>query len=734
MASSNPPSSEDIPFILDNVSETRLSLGAQGEQLEVEANTANSSRYQTLNAIRREDVLVIQRAIDLRLDREVAIRRLSGSSRVTEEEHRQFAQEAKVAAKLSHPAILPVHDWFVDERGDACVVTNWIDGESLHQTIIGAYSETQSPITSRSKFDDITRCLIQRLVTVCDAVAHAHKQGFVHRNLNSFEILHSDDTPVIARWHHACEMIDDVQLRTSELKIVGSPETMPPEQARGKIDEVGPWSDIYSLGAILFEIATGTHPFSGLANEERLRRIRLGKTESARKIQPAIPPSLVAIIEKAMALDIGQRYVSASALASDLRAYLEGQPVSAYRDSIVDRSLRWCRRHTTVAASVSSMLAVSLIASIIAMLMLTSRVFEEREARAMADSTCYSIAKQQILDLDRSHQSHLQFIYDLRSIDSTPGVETVDRAIKRLRTRVASASQLLEVKNGMAMHDATIRLQQAKTEYWLAVLLAARDQKDEAKKYFIANSMKLERLAKLKLGDGQFDDQMELHQRIQLEQIKTRVALLAIDSEHDADRKFVHEDRTWLQRMVPSFAWYPDRMREPNTEELTPLQLDAARTLIEMEIAVATNVERINSTDFEAHDLSRAVELARWIAVTYNDAISRRQSEYSHLALSRLMQHRGGTLAATRVLSQLITDQLEWSERSGAKRPYSLSTMMMNRAELYCQSERFSDANKDYLSALEIRRAYLGQLDLVDQVEEGIAYLEKLIDELQWAL
>ena len=221
---------------------------------------------------------------------------------------------------------------------------------------------------------------------MCNAVAYAHSRGVIHRDLKPANILLGPyGETLVVDWGlakvvgrgEAAARAGAAEATLQPASGSGSSETLPgtalgtpaymsPEQAEGRLEQVGPLSDVYSLGATLYCLLTGKPPIDETDVGEALRRVQRGEFPPPRAVQPGIPPGLEAICLKAMALKPEERYPSARALADDIEHWLADEPVSVYREPITVRLTRWGRRHRTLATSLGVLLVTAVVGLAIA--------------------------------------------------------------------------------------------------------------------------------------------------------------------------------------------------------------------------------------------------------------------------------------------------------------------------------------------------------------------------------
>jgi hypothetical protein len=168
-------------------------------------------------------------------------------------------------------------------------------------------------------------------------------------------------------------------------RAVGTPQFMSPEQAEGRLDQLGPASDVYSLGATLFTLLTGQPPFAKDGTRDVVDRVGRGEFPRPREVNPDVPPGLEAVCLKAMALAPSGRYPSPRTLADDIEHWLADEPVSALRDTLIDRAARWSRRHRALARSAAAALLVVTAVSVVATIIVDQFRRGEQNARQTAD-------------------------------------------------------------------------------------------------------------------------------------------------------------------------------------------------------------------------------------------------------------------------------------------------------------------------------------------------------------
>jgi len=317
-------------------------------------------------------------ARDAELRRDVALKRIQGQYAGDAESRRRFLAEAEITGRLEHPGVVPVYGLVQGEDGEPCYAMRFIDGETLADAIRRLHGAGPDPSGLA------LRQLLARFVTVCNTLAYAHSRGIVHRDLKPANVmLGKFGETLVVDWGLAKPFDRDNAARSSgEESLVpaatppladtaetggtrtgaalGTPAYMSPEQARGDRDRMGPASDVFGLGAILYALLTGRAPYEG-GPDEAVRRAARAEFPSPRSINRAVPPALEAVCVKAMAADPGNRYPSALALAVDVERWLADEPVSAASEPVFVRTRRWVRKHPAIVATLTASLLVGLL-------------------------------------------------------------------------------------------------------------------------------------------------------------------------------------------------------------------------------------------------------------------------------------------------------------------------------------------------------------------------------------
>jgi serine/threonine protein kinase len=302
-------------------------------------------------------------AADTELHRDVALKRIQPGHAEDSEACRRFVREAETTAQLQHPGVVPVYGLVRDSNGQPWYAMRFIEGQSLQDAIV-SFHRAAWPSRGSSEFRLALRELLSRFVAVCQTLAYAHSRGVIHRDLKPENImLGRFGETLVVDWGLARPFGEKQRVAateepqavrpsrepdepvTREGAVVGTPAFMSPEQAAGQVDLLGPASDIYSLGAILYILLTGQRPFQADHLAALLSKVQAGKFPSPRQRNGSVPRALESICLKAMALLPENRYRTAQDLAVDIVRWLSDEPVSVHREPLRVRLWRWERRH-----------------------------------------------------------------------------------------------------------------------------------------------------------------------------------------------------------------------------------------------------------------------------------------------------------------------------------------------------------------------------------------------------
>lgn len=351
--------------LLDTSAETRIrteaaSMRARFGRRRPVGEGARFGRYVLAERVGRGASADVWRARDEVLRRDVAVK-LAREELVGDElVMARLLREARSTAQLRHPAIVTVHE--VSTRdGQPFIVSDFIEGPTLAQELL-----------TRSFPPDESAGIVARLA---DALDYAHACGVVHRDVKPGNVLMTaEGRPVLADFGLAQLARAEIGL-TRQGDVLGTPAYMAPEQARGDVEHVDARTDVYALGAVLYELITGSRPFAGASAASVIYSVIHDVPQAPRRLRGDVPADLETICGKAMAREPGSRYATARELADDLRRFLAREPIAARPPGPLRKLFLFARRNPALATTLLVSAAVVLVVAAVAF----ERVVEERD-------------------------------------------------------------------------------------------------------------------------------------------------------------------------------------------------------------------------------------------------------------------------------------------------------------------------------------------------------------------
>ncbi|WP_160168165.1 WD40 repeat domain-containing serine/threonine-protein kinase [Rhodopirellula sallentina] len=414
-----------------------------------EMPSLEADRFEVMQFIARGGLGDVFIAKDQEIDREVAVKGLQVRHSQDETHRHQFVVEAGLTGQLEHPGIIPVYGFGRTTDGRPYYAMRYIDGDTLLDAIEKLHAElrrTQIPLTQSTTF----RGLLRRFASVCRTIDYAHSRRVIHRDIKPANIMLGPfGESIVVDWglaivrgtaaqvhvtkasgNNALGTLETVELEL-ELEqenplsgagedrivsenglIVGTPAYMSPEQASGVLRGLTFATDTYGLGTTLYHLLTGRAPFGGHGVRETLSCVKAGNFTPPRQCKADIPENLEAVCLKSMALCPEDRYGSAGELAADIDRWLDDEPVTARKESILERSWRWARRNrTTVGVSFAALLMVAAVTTTATFVVNNWRSREET-ARILAEQNAERAKR-------ASYASHLFSAGKL--VDKDPG-------------------------------------------------------------------------------------------------------------------------------------------------------------------------------------------------------------------------------------------------------------------------------------------------------------------------
>ncbi len=391
------------------------------ESPEAAAGMKRIGKYEIIEEIARGGMGVVYRARQEGLNREVALKMLLAGEGASEDQIRRFMREAESAAALSHPNIVRIFDVGSD-RGRHYYAMEFIHGESVAQVI-----RRMSVIPPRQALKIIR--------DVAHALDFAHEHGIVHRDVKPANIMLSPtkeqgplkaDKPgdsvvfssgastsfqvLVTDFGLAKDMGEGTVLTVSGTAL-GTPVYMSPEQADGDLKNMGPRSDVYSMGAVLYEMVTGKEPFTGASIGQVLAKVISEEPVPPRKLTPGLHRDIETIILTAMAKDRGRRYATAKAFAGDIERFLAGEHITARPASLVHRIGKKVRRNKVLSASV--LIVAAVLAAAIAWMRIDAVEREKTlngRAMALVAEAREMVSKKEYLEAEKTYVQALALI------------------------------------------------------------------------------------------------------------------------------------------------------------------------------------------------------------------------------------------------------------------------------------------------------------------------------------
>ncbi len=467
----DPTATIDMPRSTGVASTETVVLGGSNLPTEVAGGFARAgaagsdfvvpSRYRIMRPHARGGLGEVFVARDEELGREVALKEILPRHADNDESRFRFVLEAEVTGGLEHPGIVPVYGLGRYPDGRPYYAMRFIRGESLKDAIDAYHAADASQVDPGRRALEF-RQLLTRFIAVCDAMFYAHSRGVIHRDIKPANImLGAFGETLVVDWGLAKPVDRPEMITPSEVaplrpmsggsktetlygSTVGTPQYMSPEQAEGRLDDLGPGADIYSLGATLYTILTGTTPFREKTVIAILQKVKAGDFPAPRTVKPGVSAALNAVCLKAMARSVADRYPTARELARDIERWLADEPVSVYRDPFTVRLARWSRRHRTLVTSGAALAATAIVTLSIATVLVRREQSRTenfyRIARTALDQTLTRLAAIDLVDMPQMEavreellqavlQKYTQFLRD-RGHDKSLRLDAARAAIK----------------------------------------------------------------------------------------------------------------------------------------------------------------------------------------------------------------------------------------------------------------------------------------------------------------
>jgi serine/threonine-protein kinase len=335
--------------------------------------------YEILGELGRGGMGVVYKARHIKLDRVVALKMVLAGAHAGKDQLARFYTEAQAVAHLHHHNIIQIYE-VGEQSGLPYFSLEFVDGGSLSEKTAG------KPQPPKEAVDMVWR--------LAEAMSYAHQHGIVHRDLKPMNVLlMRDGTPKITDFGLAKRLEGESSSQTRSGAILGTPSYMAPEQALGEVHDVGPLTDVYALGAMLYELLTGRPPFLAATPMDTVIQVIRDEPVPPSQLQPGLPRDAETICLKCLQKEQLKRYASAGELAEDLQRFLAGEPIKARPVSTPERLWRWCRRNPRVAllsAAVILLLVTAAVGSTAAAFVIHREKDAAVEARKLAEKNEYA--------------------------------------------------------------------------------------------------------------------------------------------------------------------------------------------------------------------------------------------------------------------------------------------------------------------------------------------------------
>lgn len=462
-------------------------------------------RYDLIDNFAHGGLGNIWRARDQRIQRDVAYKELLPAALKNKNFLERFLEEAQITGQLEHPGIVPIYDLGWQDNGTPFYSMKLVRGVTYKKAIEEFHKLPRNSSERHLAF--VKR--LRNFIDMCNAVAFAHDRGVVHRDLKPQNVMLGDfgetlvldwglakiigtpersqeadgdgaheqatnENPSLSGTASGSVLSGSVlgsssrQSITSNVRsegsqtvmgsVMGTPAYMPPEQAKGELQSIEPRSDVYSLGAILYELLTGIQPIAKGKLPEMLQRVVKGDVKPPRSIDPTIPRPLEAVCLKAMSLDRADRYAGALLLARDVERFLADEPIDVYREPWPLRLKRWVKRHRTLVTSTA--LTVVVLSVACGAWMLTERlrvarirtrvhaaIEDSRKSNEANDFAQSKLSLNEALGIVRAEPALAESEIDIRErLDQLEGLLTLRERERVEKVRSQAAERIREAQ------------------------------------------------------------------------------------------------------------------------------------------------------------------------------------------------------------------------------------------------------------------------------------------------
>ncbi len=433
--------------------------------------------YRLVRQVGRGGMGVVFEAVREALGRRVALKVLPLAGALDSRQLQRFRNEAQGAAQLHHPNIVPVHDVGC-EHGVHFYAMQFVEGVTLAEIIDAlrrperARSADVSRIIDGSGLrDSHHRAAAGIALQAARALEYAHAQGVIHRDVKPSNLLLEADGHLWVADFGLARFQGEGTLTISG-DLLGTLRYMSPEQALGRRGLVDQRADVYGLGATLYELLALAPLFDGEDREELLRQIALEEPRAPRRIDPSIPRDLETIVLKALAKDASGRYETAGDMAADLERFLAGESIVARRSSVLERTVKWARRHRQLTAALGVFLVIALVGLAVSTLLIWREAERTRDALGRVDDQRLRAER----NLDRAREAIRRMLWHVAGehLIDVPGMANVRREVLEEALRLCRAA-IAEGEN-----EPALRLDAGKMHLLMGGILAGLARREDA--------------------------------------------------------------------------------------------------------------------------------------------------------------------------------------------------------------------------------------------------------------
>ena len=398
-------------------------------------------KYTLIRELGRGGMGVVYQARHEALESDFAVKVLLAGDDASADAVKRFKREAQVSAKLRHPGIVAVHDIGVEE-GKTYFAMEFVEGIPLDRILADPVAAGLAPAKGPqgSAPGLPPRVAVRMTQEIAEAIQAAHEAGVIHRDLKPSNVIRDRRDRLKVMDFGLARMVDSGEAKgTRTGTLMGTPAYMSPEQAEGRVREVDERSDVYQLGAILYELLTGRAPYSGTTQMEMVLNVMHTDPVAPRRVNPAIDRDAETVCLKAMAREKTRRYASARALAEDCARLLAGEAIQARPEAWWETGARWAKRRKVIATAAAAVLLAAGVALAMGWRAWSAVQEQEREriGRAQAEAEKRQLVEKVLADLRKEAELYLDAVLKLRRA-GLPAAQSAEYA-DRLAAAVADA-------------------------------------------------------------------------------------------------------------------------------------------------------------------------------------------------------------------------------------------------------------------------------------------------------